>query len=288
MKTYDRKKLWSRSGNICCYPGCNVELVQERRTNRVVGEEAHIKGEKPLAPRYDSNLTSEERTSYENRILLCPNHHVEIDSDPEEWTVNIIQKMKHDHEEQVKENWRYPELLGDLKELVQRFEPTDEYLDSLVSGQIGDSENTFICRIDASVEEGVNTDILVCPGQKIIFFARGLISYDKFNHFTTPAGIICNEYGLPLAGKDSEDRYYPVVFPHQRTYLTDGGKLGFVGSLFGWINQYSEESSFFIGAKKEITVTEKGYLFLAVNDVKGAYGDNDGEFRVDIQVIDDE
>ncbi len=75
MKTYDRKKLWSRSGNICSYPGCNVELVQERRTDRVVGEEAHIKGEKPLASRYDPNQTPEERMGYENHVLLCPTHH---------------------------------------------------------------------------------------------------------------------------------------------------------------------------------------------------------------------
>ncbi len=221
-------------------------------------------------------------SSYVQPIML------EIDSDPEEWTVTIIQKMKQDHEEQVKENRRYPELLGDLKELVQKFEPTDEYFDSPISAHIGNSEETYICQIDASVEEGVNTDIKVYPGQKIIFFARGLISYDSFNHFTTPAGIICNEYGLPLVGKDPEGRFYPVVFPNQRALTTDSGKIGFVGSLIGWINQYNKESSFFIGTKKEITVTEEGYLFLAINDAKGTYGDNNGEYRVDIQVIENE
>ena len=60
----DLKKLWGRSGNICSFPGCGFELAREKKAKRVIGEEAHIKGEKPTAPRYDPNQTQEERESY--------------------------------------------------------------------------------------------------------------------------------------------------------------------------------------------------------------------------------
>ena len=50
LKSGDLKKLWGRSGNMCSFPGCGFELAKEKKVNRVIGEEAHIKGEKPTAP----------------------------------------------------------------------------------------------------------------------------------------------------------------------------------------------------------------------------------------------
>ena len=55
--------------------------------------------------------------------------------------------------------------------------------------------------------------------------------------------------------------------------------------MFGWINAYSPEKAFLIGSRREIEVTEGGTLYLAVNDAKGTYKDNDGEFRVDIRIV---
>jgi hypothetical protein len=97
LKSGDLKRLWSRSGNICSFPDCGTELAQEKKVNRVIGEEAHIKGERPGAPRYDPAQSSEERETTENRILLCPTHHTEIDSDPESWPVERLKRMKANH-----------------------------------------------------------------------------------------------------------------------------------------------------------------------------------------------
>jgi hypothetical protein len=285
MKDYDRKKLWARSGNICSFPDCNTELVPEKRANRVIGEEAHIKGEKPTAPRYDPNQSPEERDSYENRILLCPTHHTEIDADPQTWTVERLFEMKVKHEQQVIRNRQHPELVDELKKLVQRYEPSDEFLNFVVPDIIEDPAEVRIVRVDASKEKGVNTKIRVLPGQRIAFFARGLISYDGGHNFATPGGILCNEYGLPTMMKDADGNNVLVVWPHEQAYKTDGGELGRIGSLFGWINAYSPERAFLIGSRREIEVTEEGNLYLAVNDAKGTYSDNDGEFRVDIRIM---
>jgi len=286
MRDHDTKKLWARSGNICSYPECGIELVPEKRVDRVIGEQAHIKGEKPTAARYDPNQSPEERGSYENRILLCPTHHATVDADSETWTVERLLEMKASHEQQIIINRRFPELIDGLIRLVREFEPSDEVLHPAIPEMRDDSKGVTIARVDASKEEGVNTNIKVLPGQKLVFFARGLMSFDGGHNFATPEGILCNAYGVPVSVKDPAGNLIaPVVWPHEGAYMTDGDKLGQIGSLFGWIDEYSAETAFHIGTKKEIDVTEEGCLHLAVNDQIGTYGDNDGEFRVDIRVV---
>ena len=285
MRSYDRKKLWARSGNLCSFPECCVGLVQEEQANRVLGEEAHIKGEKPSAAGYDPEQSPEERESYENRILLCPTHHTVIDADPKTWTVERLLGMKANHERQIKASQRYPELVGELLRLVQEYELPEMVLDPVIPEIIEDSTDVKLVRVDAAKEEGVNTNIQVTPGDRIVFFARGLISYDGGHNFATPEGILCNDYGLPLFIQDAEGKLSPVVWMHDEAYKTNGGEPGRIGSLFGWIDTYSEETAFLIGTKREIEVTNGGTLYLAINDAAGTYSDNDGEYRVDIRII---
>jgi hypothetical protein len=284
LKSGDLKKLWGRSGNICSFPKCGVELAQEKKVNRVIGEEAHIKGEKPTAPRYDPNQMEDERESCENRILLCPTHHTEIDSDPETWTVESIEQMKADHEQQVSRNRQFPMLMNDISKLVQKFQTPEDVLDLSVMDD-EDSESIKIVRVDASKEGGINTNIKVLPGQTLSFFARGLITFDGRHLFATPEGILCNEYGIPVTFNNESGNGGIAVWPHLESYKTNGNETGRIGSLIGWIGTYTEQGAFLIGSKREIQVSETGYLYLMVNDAKGTYSDNDGEFRVDIKLI---
>lgn len=287
LKSGDMKKLWGRSGNVCSYPGCGVELTQEKRANRVIGEEAHIKGEKPTAPRYDHNQSEEERESYENRVLLCPTHHTEIDADSETFPAERLKQMKSDHEQQVKANRQFPQIVDELSRVLQKFQMSDDAGDISVTDVGTADQAARVVRVDASKEGGINTNIRVLPGQTIVFFARGLISYDGRNHFATPEGILCNEYGRPFIFKDENGNESIAVWPHPGAYKTNGNELGRIGSLIGWIGSYTEAGAFLIGTKREIQVGEVGNLFLMVNDAKGTYADNDGEFRVDITIIEE-
>ena len=284
MKESDRKKLWGRSGNICSFPGCYEELAPGHMSNRVLGEEAHIKGEKSTSARYDPTQSRVERDSYDNHILLCPNHHTVIDEDPNRWTVESIQQMKLKHEIQVMQNQRHPRVLGALRQAVRQFTVSQDNLEILVNEIIEGEASISTFQVDAALEGGSNSGIKVSPGQKLIFFARGLVTYDGGYHFTTPEGILCNDYGLPLSiNNDSNNT--PVVWPHEHAYKTDGGRLGLIGSLFGWIKEYSEGKAFFIGSKREIDVQEEGYLYLAINDAKGTFADNEGAYRVDVKLV---
>lgn len=100
------KLLWSNAAGRCSFDGCRVRLSQreaEGRAPYTIGEMAHIRGNKPGANRHDTSQTSAERDDYTNLILLCPNHHTEIDEKQNEgvFTVAILHKMKTKHEDWV-------------------------------------------------------------------------------------------------------------------------------------------------------------------------------------------
>lgn len=100
----DIKLLWGRAGNRCAF--CRVELTQDAvsvNSAFVLGEQAHIVGEKEGAPRGKSLLSEEERESYHNRILLCPTHHTEIDKNEADWPVEKLHHKKSAHELWVRE-----------------------------------------------------------------------------------------------------------------------------------------------------------------------------------------
>lgn len=137
-------------------------------------------------------------------------------------------------------------------------------------------------KIPAKREGGINTDILVEPGQKLLISASGIITYDSGYHFTNANGIICTNKGLPLAFPPN---WKPSVWKHESAYRTNNGQPGLIGSLIGWIGEYSEEKAFLIGENAEISVGSEGYLHLAVNDAKGTYTDNEGEYEVTVRVV---
>ena len=71
-----------KSGGRCAIPECRRELVIDKTLadkESIVGEMAHIKGEKQKSSRYDTNMTDKERNSYDNLILVCRIHHKMID-----------------------------------------------------------------------------------------------------------------------------------------------------------------------------------------------------------------
>lgn len=89
------KRLFARSGNLCAFPKCKAPIVVDDTT---LGEVCHICGLQPGSARHRKEQTDEERNSYENLILLCPNHHTVVDDDPESYSVERLQKMKQEHE----------------------------------------------------------------------------------------------------------------------------------------------------------------------------------------------
>jgi hypothetical protein len=75
----------------------------------LVGEIAHIVGERARAARGASNLTVEERNEPENLLLLCRQHHKLVDDDPTTYTVEYLSKIKSDHIAWIAQNLAKPQ-----------------------------------------------------------------------------------------------------------------------------------------------------------------------------------
>lgn len=99
-----RVLLAFRSGGICAFPGCARQLTYEATHGADIytGEAAHIRGEKPGAARYDSNMTDGERDAVENLLYMCGDHHTVIDKVEEDWPVDKLTALKTGHEAKVR------------------------------------------------------------------------------------------------------------------------------------------------------------------------------------------
>jgi hypothetical protein len=97
----DIKLLWGRAASRCAFPNCRLQLTQDSEitsSSILIGEQAHIVAKELNGPRGDSLLTLEERDSYVNLILLCPNHHTIIDKKSEDFPIEKLYALKIDHE----------------------------------------------------------------------------------------------------------------------------------------------------------------------------------------------
>lgn len=108
IQNRDVKLLWGKAAGRCSI--CRIPLVSstgdsEVPSNVIVGEMAHIVGEKHStnSPRGISKLPEENRNDYANLILLCPNDHTIIDKDENEWPVERLHVIKREHELWVEE-----------------------------------------------------------------------------------------------------------------------------------------------------------------------------------------
>lgn len=96
----DIKRLFALSHNACAFPGCDQKLADVDWPT-VQAEICHIYGLNPNSARHDPSMTDEERNSFENLILLCPNHHRLIDDlEPQHWPAERLLQLKADHERQ--------------------------------------------------------------------------------------------------------------------------------------------------------------------------------------------
>lgn len=105
--TYPTRVLLAfHSGNRCAFPGCNRALTLDAPVGGdpvVVGEAAHIAGERPGAARYDSAMKDSDRDHFRNLIYLCGDHHTQIDKQESHFSIQALLKIKNEHEAKVRE-----------------------------------------------------------------------------------------------------------------------------------------------------------------------------------------
>jgi hypothetical protein len=95
-----------RAGWLCSCPTCRaltVGATADGRSEINIGTAAHICAAASGGPRYDANMTAEERGSANNGIWLCRDHGKAVDSDVNEFTTERLREWKRQAEE---DSWR--------------------------------------------------------------------------------------------------------------------------------------------------------------------------------------
>jgi hypothetical protein len=83
-------------------PDCSNVIIDHAGV--VVGHVCHIEAAMPDGARFNENQTNEERRAPTNLVLMCANHHAQIDSKKHEktWTVSRLKRIKAGHENKFK------------------------------------------------------------------------------------------------------------------------------------------------------------------------------------------
>lgn len=91
------KIIWGQCAARCCV--CKKDVLYENAgvVSSLIGEIAHIVGERSNAARGNSSLSLEERNEPENLLLLCRDHHKIIDDDPQLYPVDQLHRIKEQH-----------------------------------------------------------------------------------------------------------------------------------------------------------------------------------------------
>ncbi len=90
----------------CVYPGCprathGPTELGEKSIN--VGHAAHASAASPKGPRFNTEMTPEQRKAYENGAWLCAHHATLIDRDPESYPVETIRGWQKQAEDRARE-----------------------------------------------------------------------------------------------------------------------------------------------------------------------------------------
>jgi hypothetical protein len=97
--------LGKRAGYICSHPSCHQLTVGPSKDRKsgltMVGVAAHITAAEKGGPRYDPDISSEERASESNGIWMCQTHGKAIDDTPGRHSVAELKRWKAQHEEWI-------------------------------------------------------------------------------------------------------------------------------------------------------------------------------------------
>ncbi len=97
-----KTKLAMRVAHLCSNPKCRISTVGPATSPdgvASIGKAAHICAAAPGGPRYDSNMSPQERSGIDNGIWLCANHADEIDRDPNAYPVGLLKEWKREAEQ---------------------------------------------------------------------------------------------------------------------------------------------------------------------------------------------
>ena len=115
---------------LCSNPDCKQHTSgpSDEGPHAVVtiGEAAHICAASPGGPRFDSNMSPEERASISNAIWLCARCHKLVDGDTARYPAPLLREWKCRHEDQMADTLRGKRAASNQRVLADSLEATTE------------------------------------------------------------------------------------------------------------------------------------------------------------------
>ena len=98
-KDSTRQHVFAASGNVCAFPDCDATIVDLDHFI-LVGEIAHIEGERPDSARSNPDQSDEDNRAFENLLAMCERHHKVVDSPKTRKTYSVewLRDLQKSHE----------------------------------------------------------------------------------------------------------------------------------------------------------------------------------------------
>jgi len=108
-----RNHIWQNSAGRCAKPDCRIKTSLPGNSvdnPSTISDIAHIHAYSNGGPRPNPDGIEKNPNEYDNLILLCKNHHKEVDDQSNTFTVAVLRQWKHDLENWVDEQLRKTEF----------------------------------------------------------------------------------------------------------------------------------------------------------------------------------
>lgn len=143
-----------------------------------MGEQAHIAPHGNAGPRRISEVPQDKRDSYDNIILLCPNHHRgPVDGQPNTYTEELLHEWKREHEAWVRDT---------LAQAIPRlqFEDLQAVVDRLARSE--PEESTPLADVNVTEKMKAN-QLSVDTKMSLVMAVAGAKEAQRFVNFTEPS-----------------------------------------------------------------------------------------------------
>ena len=164
-----KNHLWQNSAGRCAFPECRIKVSlpgNDTDGPATVGDIAHMYSYRNGGPRPNPDGFTKETNEYDNLLLLCKNHHRQVDVQSNTYTVTMLKQWKYDLEQWVDEQLRLTEFgYKELAQIITWLADVDDHQSSIgvdltpIRQKI--SRNGFSDRIANLVATGVSRRILV-------------------------------------------------------------------------------------------------------------------------------
>lgn len=202
-----------------------------------MGEQAHIAPHGEGGPRRISEVPQGNRDTYDNIILLCPNHHRgSVDGQPNTYTEALLHHWKDDHEAWVRDT---------LTQAIPRlqFEDLQAVAERLAEAE--PEESTPLVDVDISAKMDAN-DLTPATRNCLVMAVAGAKEAQRYVNYTEPnrpkfgrklRSSFMAQYHLGVAnGLEGDDLfwhlYYFAVGPDTRDPRAMAPGVAILGYLF--------------------------------------------------------